>query len=234
MTLEPIAKIVSPFKEKFGIPRQASLIQQANGQIIFSRPYDNPDAFIGLEGFSHLWIQFLFHRNIRDAFKPTVRPPRLGGNAKLGVFATRSSFRPNGLGLSLVKLHEIRTTDNSTSLLISCPDLLDGTPVFDIKPFVEYSDQPDNPVCGFANEAPQSRLSVEFTSVAARQLEQHPTPELCKNLKLFLEEMIGLDPRPAYQKNDGDRLYGAQVFNLEVKWRVTNDESALIESIQKI
>lgn len=232
MNLQPIATIISPFKEKFGIPRQASLIQHALGKIAFHPPYDHPDAFVGLEGFSHIWVQFVFHKHLRDAFKPSVRPPRLGGNTKRGVFATRSSFRPNGLGLSLVKLHEIVIEKNSTSLLISCPDLLDGTPILDIKPYIDYSDRPENPACGYANTKPETQLRVEFSTLAKQQIARYSTPELCTDLKAFLEEIIGLDPRPAYQQSE-DRIYGAKFFDFEIKWRVNNDEFAIIESMTK-
>ena len=233
MNLQPIATIISPFKEKFGIPRQAALIQNALGKIVFHPPFDHPEAFVGLEGFSHIWVQFVFHKHLTNTFKPSVRPPRLGGNTKRGVFATRSSFRPNGLGLSLVKLHEVVIEDNSASLLISCPDLLDGTPILDIKPYVDYSDRPENAVCGYANTKPEPQLRVEFSASAEQQIAHYPNPELCKDLKAFIEEIIGHDPRPAYQQNE-DRLYGAKIFDFEIKWRVKRNNIAVIESVAEI
>lgn len=231
MNITPIATVHTPFKEKFGIPRQSILIKHAEGSVVFTPPFDNPDAFIGLEGFSHIWLQFGFHKNIREEFKASVRPPRLGGNKSIGVFATRSSFRPNALGLSLVKLIEIQTENGSTSLVISCPDLLDGTPIYDIKPYVEYSDRPNNPLSGFANTAPERGLKVEFTKKASDVIQSQPTLKECKDLKCFLEEIISLDPRPAYHKKQAPREYGMRVFDLEVKWTVV-EEVALITSIK--
>jgi tRNA (adenine37-N6)-methyltransferase len=232
MNIYPIATVQTPFKEKFGIPRQSVLIKHAEGRLVFTPPYDNPDAFIGLEGFSHIWLQFGFHKNIREEFKPSVRPPRLGGNESIGVFATRSSFRPNALGLSLVKLIEIQTEKGSTSLVISCPDLLDGTPIYDIKPYVEYSDLPEAPLSGFANSAPEPELKVKFTRKTADFLEKQPTIKACKDVKRFLEEIIGLDPRPAYHKECVKRDYGMRIFDLEVKW-VVEKEVAIVTNINQ-
>lgn len=233
MNITPIATVCSPFKEKFGIPRQSVLIKHAEGKLVFIPPFDNPDAFIGLQGFSHIWLQFGFHKNVREQFKPSVRPPRLGGNASLGVFATRASYRPNALGLSLVELRSLETENGSTSLTISCPDLLDGTPIYDIKPYVEYTDRPKNPVSGFASTEPEARIKVKFSEKAVAFLEGEPKKEGCENLQLFISEIISFDPRPAYHQGTKNREYGMRIFNLDVKWSVEN-ELATVHSLNTV
>ena len=233
MNMTPIATVASPFKEKFGIPRQACLIKHAEGKLLFHPPFDNPDAFCGLDDFSHIWLQFGFSENLRSAFKPSVRPPRLGGNKTLGVFATRSSFRPNALGLSLVELRKVVIEKGSTSLIISCPDLLDGTPIYDIKPFIKYTDQPESSSCGFASEPPRPTIEVAFTNQASRFLDGYSSPEGCTTLKLFISEIIGFDPRPAYQKDSPERVYGMRIYDLNIRWRVDHSK-AIIETIEQV
>jgi tRNA-Thr(GGU) m(6)t(6)A37 methyltransferase TsaA len=229
MNITPIATVHTPFKEKFGIPRQSVLIRYAEALLTFNPPYDNPAAFTGLEGFSHLWLQFGFHKNIRDQFKPSVRPPRLGGNQSIGVFSTRSSFRPNSLGLSLVELQAIKIDNGSVSLVISCPDLLDGTPIYDIKPYVEYSDRPAHPSCGFADAAPEPVLDVAFASEAEDVIRNHPRLDECKQLDRFIEELIKQDPRPAYHQANKERTYRMRIFDLEIEWQVEQKTAHIIK-----
>ena len=232
--INPIGILHSPFKEKFGIPRQAGLIHSAHAHVEFSSPYNDPNAFKGLENFSHIWLTFGFHKNNADKWRPLIRPPRLGGNEKIGVFASRSSFRPNGLGISVVKLISVDTQKNKTSLRIACPDLLDGTPIFDIKPYIEYSDSVKNAQCSFAKDTPVAKLSVKFTSQSLINLA-HLKTEYEEDIEQLITETLSLDPRPAYhqaQKNH-DREYGILLYDFNVRWRATAD-CAEVLSIQKI
>ncbi|MCH2159401.1 MAG: tRNA (N6-threonylcarbamoyladenosine(37)-N6)-methyltransferase TrmO [Oleiphilaceae bacterium] len=228
MNITPIAFASTPFKEKFGIPRQPSLIKHANSVIEFVSPYDQPDAFVGLEEYSHLWLQFGFHQHEHAEFKPLVRPPRLGGNKKTGVFATRSSFRPNSLGLSLVELKQV-ILDKKTSLIVSCPDLLDGTPIYDIKPYIEYSDSAINPQCSIAKNAPSSKLDVVFSD-KARAMLHALTKNSHTNLECFVKEVMEQDPRPAYkQQNEDPKIYGMKLYEFEIKFRVEQESLIVID-----
>lgn len=224
----------TPFKEKFGIPRQACLIKNATAELNFLPPFDDVRAFTGLSEFSHIWLQFGFHQHYQKDFKPQVRPPRLGGNNKLGVFATRSSFRPNALGLSLVDLIEVIQSHDTTRLIISCPDLLDNTPIYDIKPYIAYSDQAINSESSYASAVPKRLLEVSFSSSAERK-----TRDLMKssknynNLLNFIMEILSLDPRPAYKPNNDNRIYGTKLYDLDIKW-VVKDDYVEVKDIQKI
>lgn len=231
-TINPIAFLRSPFKEKFGIPRQPGLIESVDAIIEFESPYNDPAAFEGLEEFSHLWVSFLFHKNISEQWKPKVRPPRLGGNKKLGVFSTRSSFRPNGIGLSLVKLKTIDTASGKARLIIDCPDILDGTPIVDIKPYLAYSDQATNSRSGFAPSPPTRDLHIEFSEKANKQLIDlhYKFP----GLKELIAESLALDPRPAYKANtDQTQEYGIRLYDFDIKWSVTGRQVQVLE-IKKI
>ena len=213
--MKVIARIQSAFPEKFGIPRQSGLVEELQARIVFEPEYRSVDAVRGMEEFSHLWLIWEFSEAKRDTWSPTVRPPRLGGNQRLGVFATRSPFRPNPVGLSCVKLERVEV-DNVLGPVIHVrgADLMDGTPIFDIKPYIPYADCHPDAVGGFASDKPEEKLQVdipeEFGSVAA--------PEVMNALRGVLAQ----DPRPAYQK-DPERIYGLSFAGMEVRFRVRED-----------
>lgn len=211
--LRPIGQIQTDFKEKFGIPRQSGLVSELRGCITFFPEYRNPEALRGLEGFSHIWLIWGFSESKRNDWSPTVRPPRLGGNKRMGVFATRSPFRPNGLGLSCVELISIEATSEcGTVLWVSGADLMDGTPIYDIKPYVPYADSRPNAKSGFALAAPENKLKVEIPAELADRIP--------KDKKAALISVLAQDPRPAYQK-DG-RVYTMDFAGKQVSFSVTN------------
>jgi len=232
--VKPIGILHSPFKEKFGIPRQAGLIHSVHAHIEFFSPYNDANAFKGLESFSHIWLTFGFHQNNVEKWRPLIRPPRLGGNEKVGVFASRSSFRPNGLGMSVVKLIDVETENNITCLKIDCPDILDGSPIFDIKPYIQYSDSIENAQCGFAQDIPEAKLSVKFTEQSLINLAQLKS-EYGEKIEHLITETLSFDPRPAYHQTqkDNNREYGIRLYDLNIRWKATND-CAEVLSIQKI
>lgn len=206
-----IAKIRTDFGSKFGIPRQPGLVPGLRGRIVFEPEYRNPDALRGLETFSHLWLLWGFSENVREDWSPTVRPPRLGGNTRVGVFATRASFRPNPLGLSAVKIESVEmSTAEGPVITVSGVDMLDGTPVYDIKPYIAYTDAIPDAVCGFATEAPE-KLAVQ----AGEQL----LARLPEEKRQSLLDVLSYDPRPHYH-NDPARVYGFSFAGFEVKFRV--------------
>jgi len=210
----PIGIIHSPFKEKFGIPRQPGLMPAAHARLELLPPYDRDEALRGLETFSHLWIIFVFHGVAREEWRPTVRPPRLGGNERVGVFATRSTHRPNPIGLSVVELGGIVRESGRLFLELRNVDLLDGTPVLDIKPYVSYADSIPDARCGFAPEAP-AVLPVYFSPTAEQRCAE--LAERYPHLQRFIGEMLRLDPRPSYQNATG-RRYGVRIYDLNVVW----------------
>ena len=212
-----IGKISTPFKEKFGIPRQSGKTE-ARGEITFYPEFNDPNAVRGLEKFSHLWILFDFSLSHTDKFEPTVRPPRLGGNVKMGVFATRSPFRPNPIGLSSVKIESVSTENGRVKITVSGVDLLDGTPIFDIKPYLPYSDSHEDATGGFTDDNKERRLTVENGEV----LDGLPVYQ-----KTVIEECIAQDPRPSYQ-NDGERIYGVKIFDFDVKFKVKDGVATII------
>ena len=212
-----IAKIHNDFKEKFGIPRQSGLSGELKSRIVFEPEYRNPDALRGIDGYSHLWLIWQFSESIREDWSPTVRPPRLGGNKRVGVFATRSPFRPNPIGLSSVKLESVEVTkDEGTVLIVSGADLLDGTPIYDIKPYVKYSDCHENAISGFADPVREYSLNVVFCKDLLSLVHVSKQNALVK----ILEQ----DPRPSYQ-NDPDREYGMRFSDYEIFFKV--DENTL-------
>jgi tRNA-Thr(GGU) m(6)t(6)A37 methyltransferase TsaA len=213
-TFKPIGTIRSCYTDKFGIPRQPGLVESATATLELTAPYNQPETLRGLEAFSHVWILFVFHESVSDGFKATVRPPRLGGNERIGVFASRSNFRPNPIGLSVVKLLSVK----GTSLELGGGDFLDGTPVLDIKPYIPYTDSIPEAQGAFANAAPAPTNTVTFPSdleSCIRHLESAKRP----NLKRLITDMLSYNPRPAYQDDDPERVFGTTVFDLEVKWR---------------
>ncbi len=215
MTLHPIATVRSCFGGKFAVPRQPGLCPSAWGRLVFHEDYRSPEAVRGIEGFSHLWLIFGFHETVDQGWKPTVRPPRLGGNQRIGVFASRSTFRPNGLGLSLVKLEGIdAASPESPVLLLGGLDLLDGTPIYDVKPYLPYAEALPEAAAGFAGKA-MDRLPVEVECSAVENFEQLPV-----RAQAVLMEVLSLDPRPATQTADPQRTFGASLCGCNVRFSI--------------
>ena len=213
LTVKPVGIIHSCFKEKFGIPRQPGLAPAARAQLELLPPYNDPDAVAGLEQVSHLWLQFIFHQNKHSAWRPKVRPPRLGGNKQMGVFATRSPMRPNPVGLSVVKLESIDTR-NGVVLNLSGIDLVDGTPIVDIKPYVPYVDSVLEASNGFADDSP-GLIPVTFSEEVEQFCQQYSGKE---DLKVLLTQVLQQDPRPQYQNPDPERRYGMKLLELDIGW----------------
>ena len=223
ITFKIIARIKSDFHEKFGIPRQSGLVQSMRSIIRFEPEFRNAEALRGLEGFSHLWIVWIFSENIRETWSPTVRPPRLGGNKRLGVFATRSSFRPNPIALSCVKIEQINIDGaEGPEIIVSGADLLDGTPIVDIKPYLPYADAHPEAVGGFADTVLRNKIHVKESDVLNK---------LSPEKRTALIEILEQDPRPAYQNNP-DRIYGFSFADSEIKFKVAGDELEVV-SIEK-
>ena len=212
--MEIIARIHSDFSTKFGIPRQSGLVGSLKSMVVFEPEYRNPDALRGLEGFSHIWLIWEFSEAVRETWSPTVRPPRLGGNKRLGVFATRSPFRPNAIGLSSVKLDSIEThPEFGVVLYVSGADLMDKTPIFDIKPYIPYTDSHPDAVGGFTDLANDYLLNVYFPD---QWLGMVP-----ESRREALLEVLAHDPRPSYQ-NDSTRIYGFEFAGFDVRFSVNN------------
>jgi len=220
LTIKTIARIRSDFPEKFGIPRQSGLVPSLRSTITFEPEFRNADALRGLEGFSHLWLLWIFSENVRDTWHPTVRPPRLGGNKRLGVFATRSSFRPNPIAMSCVKIEEVRLDGpEGPEIVVSGADLMDGTPIVDIKPYLPYADSVPEAKGGFAEEQRFNNLQVEIAPEAAGKL-----PE---GKREALVEILRQDPRPHYQ-NDPERIYGLAFAGMNVKFKVDGETLTVV------
>ncbi|HIR92040.1 MAG TPA: tRNA (N6-threonylcarbamoyladenosine(37)-N6)-methyltransferase TrmO [Candidatus Egerieimonas intestinavium] len=214
-TVKVIARMESAFPEKFGIPRQSGLVEQLKSRIVFEPEYRNPDALRGLEEFSHLWIIWEFSQAVREGWSATVRPPRLGGNARKGVFATRSPFRPNPLGLSCVKIEGIEQTEELGPVIyVLGADLMDGTPIFDIKPYLPFADSRPEAVGGFADAFTEYQLEVDFPQ---ELLEKIPGDQ-----RQGLLGSLAQDPRPAYQQ-DPQRIYGMTFAGWEIRFRVAGE-----------
>lgn len=222
--LTPIAYVHSVFKEKFGVPRQSGLAPSAVSEIILEPSYCQEGILRGISGFSHLWLIFVFHENIDQGWHPTVRPPRLGGNERLGVFATRSPFRPNPLGLSVVKLVDVRETPQRLSLIVSGADLMDGTPILDIKPYVPSADAHPEALGGFTDARSWKKLQVIWDKVSREEL----SPEFAT----LIEEVLSLNPKPAFHQ-DPNRLYGMHLSEFNVRWR-QDEDFAYITSVEKV
>ncbi|MEX9252921.1 tRNA (N6-threonylcarbamoyladenosine(37)-N6)-methyltransferase TrmO [Pseudenterobacter timonensis] len=218
---EQIGVIRSPYKEKFAVPRQPGLVKSCGGELHLMAPYNQADAVRGLEDFSHLWILFVFHQTMEGGWRPTVRPPRLGGNARMGVFATRSTFRPNPVGMSLVELKGVRCHKDQVILELGSLDLVDGTPVVDIKPYLPFAEALPEARASYAQEAPQAKTIVSFTPELAAEL-----PRLEKRyprLGDFIVEVLSQDPRPAYRKEEeAGKTYAVWLLDFNVRWRVTS------------
>ncbi len=223
--MKEIGHIKSDFSEKFGIPRQSGLVKELKAQIVFEDEFNDFNAFKGLEGFSHIWLIWKFSKAVRENWSPQVRPPRLGGNKYMGVFATRSPFRPNPIGLSCVKLERIeKTKEQGVILHIAGADLLDGTPIFDIKPYIPYADSYPDALGGFTDETPRKTLSVVFENDCHNILSEEK--------RLALVGVLRQDPRPAYQ-NDPERIYIMDFASYEIKFSVKENILTVITIAKK-
>ena len=221
VTIQVIAKMRSDFPTKFGIPRQSGLVESLRSTIVFEPEFRNIDALRGLEDFSHLWIIWQFSEAAGKKWSPTVRPPRLGGNKRLGVFATRSPFRPNFLALSCVKIIGIEDTKELGSVIhVAGADLMDGTPIFDIKPYIPYADCKPEATGGFTDTAGDFVLNVDFPTELINKV-----PE---DLRVALVDLLTHDPRPSYQQ-DSDRVYGMSFANLNIRFTVKNGTLTVFE-----
>ena len=209
-----IARIHSDFPEKFGIPRQSGLVPQTRAKIVFEEEYRNPDALRGIEGFSHLWLIWSFSKAQRETWSPTVRPPRLGGNARMGVFATRSPYRPNPIGLSCVTLEDVQLhTQEGPVLIVGGADLMDGTPIYDIKPYLPYVDAHPDARGGFGSEKKDYALEIVFPDELEALVPQEK--------REALRGVLAGDPRPSYQE-DPTRVYGVAFAGMNVKFTVAD------------
>ena len=213
--MQPVAHIRSEFAEKFGVPRQSGLVEALKADIVFEPAYRNPDALRGLEDFSHIWLIWVFDRAIRENWSPTVRPPRLGGNTRMGVFATRSPFRPNPIALSCVQLAGIRQTAEGPVLRVRGADLVDGTPILDIKPYIPYADSHPEALGGFAAEPAGETLEVVIPPELLARI-----PETKREA---LRGVLAQDPRPHYQK-DPERIYGFSFAGMEIRFSVAGTQ----------
>ena len=215
VNIQIIARMHSDFSTKFGIPRQSGLVEELRSTIVFEPEFRNPDALRGIEDFSHLWIIWQFSEAVRTGWSPTVRPPRLGGNTRMGVFATRSPFRPNNLGLSSVKLLGVEhTAEHGTVLHVGGADLMDGTPIFDIKPYIPYGDCHPEATGGFTDKAGQFLLQVEFPPVLLEKLPKDKRPAAIG--------VLSHDPRPSYQR-DPERIYGLDFAGYNIRFQVRGE-----------
>ena len=225
VNIQVIARMHSDFATKFGIPRQSGLVEELKSTIVFEPEFRNPDALRGIEDFSHLWIIWQFSEAVRTGWSPTVRPPRLGGNTRMGVFATRSPFRPNNLGLSSVKLLGVEhTAEFGTVLHVGGADLMDGTPIFDIKPYIAYGDSHPEAKGGFTDAAGEFLLKVEFPQALLELLPEEKR-----------EAAIGVlshDPRPSYQRKP-ERVYGLTFAGFDLRFRVEEDILTVV-SVEKV
>ena len=223
MILNPIAYIRTEFSEKFGIPRQSGLAASLRGTVVFEPEYRNADALRGLEGFSHLWLIWEFSANTTAGeWQPTVRPPRLGGNERMGVFATRSPFRPNPLGLSCVEIDSIELdTADGPVIYVKGADLMDGTPIYDIKPYIKYADARPHATCGYVDNLNERSLKVVLPPDMAPKVED-------KTVLVSLVQTLSLDPRPSYH-DDPEREYGMAFAGMNVRFKVSSNVLTVVD-----
>ncbi len=219
-SIEPIGFIESPYKEKFAVPRQPRLVPAAGARVRLSSAANSPEALRGIEQFSHVWLLFLFDQNLDAGWKPTVRPPRLGGNERIGVFASRSTFRPNGIGMSAVEVKGVSKKGDQLYLELGSVDLVDGTPIVDIKPYIPYSDSISDATGGYAETEPETS-QVCFSAQALTMLQSRKDGLMQQQV---IEQVLAQDPRPAYKKNKSDdKEYAVYLFDLNVKFRVNGN-----------
>lgn len=224
MEIKPIAYIKTDFKEKFGIPRQSGIVNEIKGEIVFEKQFRNPDALRGIEEYSHLWLIFDFSKNHRDHWSPTVRPPRLGGNTQVGVFATRSPFRPNNLGLSCVKLEGIKKDEKlGHTLFVSGVDLLDNTPIFDIKPYIPYCDSKPDAKGSFSDNFKEYKINVLYDENTFKNIDDNTKNQIIK--------IIEQDPKPAYKQDK--KIYKFLFSDYEICFE-TSENTAKIIKINKM
>ena len=224
VNIKPIARMRSDFPSKFGIPRQSGLVQELRSTIVFEPEFRNPDTLRGLEDFSHLWLIWQFSEAVRTSWSPTVRPPRLGGNTRMGVFATRSPFRPNNLGLSCVRLLGTEQTSEGMVIHVAGADLMDGTPIFDIKPYIPYSDCHPDALGGFTATAGDFLLKVDFPEDLLKQL-----PE---GKQEAAQAVLSHDPRPSYQR-DPERVYGLPFAGFDIRFTV-KDDTLTVQEVKQL
>ena len=225
VNIQIIARMKSDFPTKFGIPRQSGLVEELRSTIIFEPEFRNPDALRGIDGYSHLWLIWQFSEAVRTDWSPTVRPPRLGGNTRMGVFATRSPFRPNSLGLSSVKLLGIEHTEEfGTVLHVGGADLMDGTPIFDIKPYIPYGDCHPEATGGFTDTAGEFLLKVNFP--------EHLLNQLPNGKQQAAIGVLSHDPRPSYQRKP-DRVYGISFAGFDIRFTV-QDDILTVQTVEKL
>ncbi|MDC8832715.1 tRNA (N6-threonylcarbamoyladenosine(37)-N6)-methyltransferase TrmO [Alteromonas gilva] len=228
--LTPIGTLSSPFKQKFAIPRQPSLVN-AQGTVAFEPEFNDPNCWREISTYSHLWLLFLFHENLDQGWTPTVRAPRLGGNSRLGVFASRSTFRPNGIGMSAVRNLGVEHINGKIKLHVSGIDLLDGTPIIDVKPYLAYSDSIVDAKATLLDQHPLPARHVEFTPAATRQLLQQPH----EDLRALIVQCLGQDPRPAYRQreNNDARTYRVIFYDRDIHWQVKN-ATVVVTAIEQL
>ena len=221
-SITAIGTVHSPYKEKFAIPRQPGLVTAAKGYIELNSDLDGENMVEGLNQYSHIWALFMFHQNLSHGWKAKVKPPRLGGNKKVGVLATRSTFRPNGIGMSVLAVNNITQVNGAIRIYVTGLDLLDGTPIVDIKPYISYSDSVEHAQAGFAKQAPSASLTTSFCKAAEQALtcSAIATPT---ELKQLIEQVLAQDPRPAYrQQKPDDNTYGMRLYDVNVTWQLTS------------
>jgi len=230
---DALGVIESPYQEKFAIPRQPNLVSAAKGKVVLLADANNHELVRDIEQFSHLWLIFVFHGTQEQGWKPLVRPPRLGGNVKTGVLATRSTFRPNPIGMSVVKLDKVVTEKKQTILHISGLDLLNGTPILDIKPYVPYSDAIIDADAGFAQEEPDAALSVIFSEQMQTDLIKYKQDD--RELALLIEQVLKQDPRPAYKRGKpDDKVYGMSLYDLNIQWKLITSDTVLVLNMTQV
>ena len=218
-TFEAIGIVHSCYKEKFGIPRQAGLVSSATATIEFFKPYNHPDMFKGLEDFSHIWLSFVFDQHLNKGFNKLVSPPRLNGKEQFGVYATRSPYRPNPIGLSVVQLDHIELKDETVFLHIKGADILDQTPIIDIKPYIQYADSLENTNTGFTSTIKEQPFIIQFSEQANKQILQ--AEEKVPNIRQFIKELLTQDPRPHYTKSLKSH-YFTKVYGYDLHWEINN------------
>lgn len=226
--IDPIGVIHSPYSEKFAVPRQPNLVSAGEGELHLLPPFNDPLSIKGLEQFSHIWLLFLFHHIENDKWNKTVRPPRLGGNKSIGVFASRSPFRPNHIGMSAVELLDIIVEKKQIILKLGSLDLVDGTPIIDIKPYLPYSDSHPDAKAGYAQLIPNDMLTVEFAPEVCPIIAKYQStyPQLAE----LISQVISQDPRPAYKKTSSEsQTYGISLYHFNIKWKVINKHAVVFD-----
>jgi tRNA-Thr(GGU) m(6)t(6)A37 methyltransferase TsaA len=229
-TFKTIGIVHSPCKEKFAVPRQSGLVPQLHSTIEILKPFDRDEAFFMLEGFSHIWVLSVFHLAVREDWQTMVRPPRLGGNQRVGVFASRSPFRPNPIGLSVFRLLSIRREQGTLYLHVAGTDLVEGTPVIDIKPYLDYADKPSGVSCGYTMDLHKQELEVKFSPLAREQCQKIES-QANINLIDLITQLVSQDPRPAYRADGSQQMtreYGVKLYNYNVRFEIIEQQAKII------